>query len=255
MKDITIVCVSNRRPEPDYYCYDEFFASCRKFGFEPVVMGGEPGEYGGLGSKPRLIKQAIEAARVPTEHMLVVDCWDIVFAEDPSAVLQWYLDFGDAGRTEDPADMAARIVWNAEKNCFPDGSLAASHPPTSSPFRYLNSGFGIGETSAFLAALIAMEADTIPDDHTTPAGKRVEPCDQDYWMRALINGPVPMALDTQTTACLALCGVEPVDLDLTGPRICNLVTGSEPMAFHFNGGAKTGGLREPILAKLGYGNR
>ena len=255
MKELTILCISNRVPEQPYYCYHEFFASCRKYGIEPVVIGAGPGEYGGLGSRPRLIKKAIETGLVPTEHMLFADCWDIVFAEDPRAVLAWFLDFGDAGRTTDPADMMARIVWNAEKNCFPDGSLADKHPKTESPFRYLNSGFGIGETSAFLEACNEMKADEIPDDHTRPDGSRCEPCCQDYWMRALLFGQVPMALDTQTTACLPLCGVEASELDFSGKHIANLVTGSEPMAFHFNGGAKTAGLREPILAKLGYGNR
>lgn len=251
MKDLTILCVSNREPTEPYYCYDEFFASCRKYGFEPVVVGDKPGEYGGLGSRPRLIKSAIERGLVPTEHLLFADCWDLVFAADPRGVLEWFLKRPEI-KWHGVSPVIPQIIWNAEKNCFPDGSLAAKHPDTPSPYKYLNSGFGIGETEGFLDALEDMKADEIPDDHVGADGRKVEPCCQDYWMRSLLFGEVvPMALDTGAEACNALCGVASEELDFTGERILNKVTGSAPMAFHFNGGAKTGGLREQILKHLG----
>lgn len=58
-KDITLVAVANRKPTAPYYTYDEFFATARRFGFEPTIIGTRPGEYQGLGSKPKLLRDAL----------------------------------------------------------------------------------------------------------------------------------------------------------------------------------------------------
>ena len=238
MSDLTIIAVSNQTPDSRHnYLFDESMASIRRYGLEPVLIG--QGEYQGLGSRPRILKHAIESGKVPTPYMLFMDAWDIVFQDSPEEVLEWHRD-----RTH-------LLTWNAEKNCFPAIWMADRHPKTNSPWKYLNSGFAVGETQAFLLALEAMHADEIADDHTNVWGKRIEPCCQFHWMREFILQSVPMALDTQCEICQTMHGVTPDELDFSGPKIKNVVTGSKPIALHLNGSSRNEWAREPILRKLG----
>lgn len=235
-----VVTVANRWPEESYYLWREFLASLKRYGHEPLVLGSEPGEYRGLGSKPRLLKQAIESGRIPDERMIFCDAFDVVLAESPEAIARLaQASYGDG------------IVWNAERNCFPDGTLADKHPATDSSFKYLNSGFGVGRTEDFLKMLEWMKADDIPDDSRNPDGSGNHPNDQDFVMRAFLYGGLGMKLDTMCVVCQTLCGVLPEEMDMSGKYIRNRETGGQPMALHWNGPAKTNGTAEPILRKLG----
>jgi hypothetical protein len=49
-----------------------------------------------------------------------------------------------------------------------------------------------------------------------------------------------------------LCGVSASELSFEdGQKIRNIETNTVPMCWHFNGPAKTDGLREPVLKHLG----
>lgn len=235
-----VVTVANRWPDEPYYLHREFLESLRRFGHEPLILGTSPGEYRGLGSKPRLLKKAIESGAIGDEHMIFCDAFDVVFAESPELILARSAEHYGEG-----------IVWNAERSCFPDASLAEKHPSAHSSFRYLNSGFGVGKTSDFLKMLEWMKADEIPDDHRGPDGNDVNPNDQDYVMRALVFGGLGMKLDTLAALCQTLCGVSADEFDFVGSNVRNRETGTAPMAFHWNGPAKTNGTADPILRKLG----
>lgn len=233
-----IVTVANKVPAEPYYTYHQFFASVRRYGHEPLVLGTEEGEYQGLASKPRLLKRAIESGRVKDEWMIFCDAFDVVLAAPPERILETaQAAYGNA------------IVWNAERNCFPDQSLAERHPKTWTSFKYLNSGFAAGRTEDFLKLLRWMDADNLPVDHRGPDGGMIHPNDQDYFMRAFLDSGLPMRLDNECRVCQALCGVGLEDLEI-GREIINRETGQTPCAFHFNGPAKTAGLREPILNAL-----
>lgn len=236
-----VVTVANKRPVEPYYLYDEFLTSLARHGHEPLILGAGPGEYGGLGSKQRLLKQAIESGRVDDERMIFCDAFDVLFVDSPELIGDLAIEFFDD-----------RLVYNAEKNCFPDPSLADRHPQTKSQFRYLNSGFAVGRTCDFMAMLDWIRADEIPNDSRNPDGSGNHPNDQDYVMRAFVSGDLPMALDTQGIICQTLCGVDESEFDFSGEQIENLVTGSWPCAFHANGNAKDSGVMAPILRKLGY---
>lgn len=234
-----VVTVADKAPSEPYYTYHQFFASLRRYSVDPIVLGTGEGEYRGLASKPRLLKQAIESGLVTDEWMIFCDAFDVVFAAPPEHIANASRSiYGD------------RIVWNAERNCFPDASLAGKHPETPLSFRYLNSGFAVGPTADFLKLLRWMDADNLPVDHRDESGRMVHPNDQDYFMRAFLFGEMDMRLDSACHLCQTLCGVTADDLSIRGSKITNKETHSIPLAFHFNGPAKTAGLREPILAAL-----
>lgn len=234
-----ILTVANKAPTEPYYTYDQFFASLRRYGVDPVVLGAGAGEYQGLASKPRLLKRAIENGLAGNDWMIFADAFDVVFAAPPERIVEVSKNtYGN------------RIVWNAEKNCFPDASLADKHPVSTTSFRYLNSGFAVGPVADFLKILQWMDADNLPVDHIGADGRWQHPNDQDYFMRAFLFSGVDMALDTEARICNALCGVGLDELEITKSRIKNKETATHPMAFHFNGPAKTAGLREPILHVL-----
>lgn len=238
MSLLTIVTVANRRPSENYFCFDEFFASARKFGHEPLVLGKEPGEYRGLGSKPKLLKRALDAGKITTPYVLFVDCFDVVFASDPDALTVFDLD---------------ALVIGAETNCFPDASLADQHPESGTRFRYVNSGFMFGRTEAMKEFLAEMNPEQYLDDGETDANLFiVQSNDQDTVMRMHLFGKTPTQLDTSAYMVANLCGLGPDDIELTPLGVRVTETQTYPVAWHFNGNAKTSGLREIILKHLGY---
>lgn len=233
-----VVICADKAPKEPYYLFLELLASLRRFGHEPLILGwGE--RWTGLGSKPRMLKQAIESGRITDDRIIFADAYDVIFESAPEAIDELALKF-----------YGNRLIFNAEKTCFPDASLAEKHPPTTSSFRYLNSGFSIGATGDYLYALKWMKADEIPDDSRDEQGRGIHPNDQDNWMRAFLSGKLPIALDTRCVLCQTLHGVTMDEFCLESEFIENRAMGSFPMAFHANGGSKTSGVVEPILRKL-----
>jgi hypothetical protein len=155
---------------------------------------------------------------VKDDYIIFTDAWDVVFQQTPALIYE-HLNKN-------------KIIWNAEKNCFPDPKLADKFPETKTPYRYLNSGFSCGRTQLYLDAI--KEMGDIPDDHDED-GKRVEPNDQLFWQRQYLYGNVPMALDSRAEICQTLAGVEESELDFSGPLIRNKESGSIPICFHLNG--------------------
>lgn len=238
MSEYKLVTVANRRPTENYYTFDEFFKSLH--GEQIFVLGTQPNEYGGLGSKPRLLYNAIKGGLFnDVKHLIFCDCFDLVFAVEPSRLFRKYKQF------------AAPLVISSEKNCFPSDlkdEFDAMHKGES-PYKYLNSGMVVGEVEAMLTVLESMDAKNIPNDYWD-GEKMVNPNDQEYYQKEYLKQPVPIVLDTYQILCNTLHDVTADELDFSGERIANKTTKTYPCSFHLNGGAKTGGLREPILNHL-----
>ncbi len=233
-----IVTVCNRAPSEPYYCLSEWFKSLQ--GVEPLILGHNPGEYGGLGSKPRLLYNAIKEDKIKESHIIFCDCFDLVFATHPDELFKTYLG------------IEVPFIISSEKNCFPTDlkeeydALATSE----SPYKYLNSGMIIADKYALFKVLEAMDAQNIPNDYFD-GEKMVNPNDQAYYQYWFLRQPVPMAMDTKQILCNTLHSVIIDELDFSGSRIKNKITDTYPCSFHLNGNAKTEGLREPILKHLG----
>lgn len=240
MKGYNLVTVCNRFPTEPYYTLKQFIKSCERE--EILVLGTQPGEYIGLGSKPKLLYQAIKEGKIKEKVLIFCDCWDMVFACPPHMVFWNFLDF------------KSPVVISSERNCFPDTyKKEYDELPFTSSFKYLNSGMICGETDAILAMLEAMNLDKVPDDYyDEKLGKMIHINDQEQYQEIFIKQPVEIKLDYNQILCQTLHDVNIEDLDFSDVKIKNKETGTYPLSFHFNGCAKTNGLREPILKHLNH---
>lgn len=240
MKDYKLVTVCNRIPTEPYYTLNQFVKSCE--GEDILVLGTQPGEYIGLGSKPKLLYKAIKEGKIKEKILIFCDCWDLVFVSPPSMIFWNFINFN------------APVVISSERNCFPSTYKEEYDKLLfTSSFKYLNSGMICGETDAILAVLEAMELDKVPDDYyDADAGRMVHINDQEQYQEIFLKQPVKMVLDYNQLLCATLHDVNIDDLDFSESKIRHKETGVYPLSFHFNGAAKTNGLREPILKHLGY---
>lgn len=237
--DFTIVTVSTGKPREAYYTYDEFFASLKRYGHEPLVLAPDKNKRFGLGDKPKLLRKAILDKAINTEYIIFADCYDLVFAGSPEEIMEMFKTFDSP------------FVCSAEKNCFP-GDLRDQFPESPTSYRYLNSGFIVAETEAMLAVLESMNLDNVPDDYWDPQKNcMIHINDQFQYMQEFIKQPVKMVLDYKQVLSNTMHDVALDELDLNNSLgIMNRETGKFPLTFHLNGGAKTSGVREPILERL-----
>lgn len=246
---LQIVCVADKYPVHDYLVrgWEALNASLDRFGYELTILGWNR-PWGGLGSKPKLLKRAIDSGEIESKCTMFVDAFDVVFTRSPSEILQSFIE--DFNGLSD----GAKVVWNAEKNCFPDASLEMYHSKTESPYRFFNSGLSIGFTAAYDQCLTEMDVLSWVDDYQKPDRTWVHRNDQDDWMRRFLFGQCPgqvkMELDPECDLFWNMVNVTPDELELIPGGVRNLTTGTEPMALHFAGGSKTAGLMEPILSHL-----
>lgn len=241
-RDYTIVTIANKNPELEqpYYTFSAFFKSLQDV--KPLILGSMPGEYGGLGSKPRLVYSAIKDNKITTSHIVFCDCFDLVLAVHPDQLFSEYKDFKSS------------FVISTEKNCFPDTYKKEYDQlpnPSKSIFRYLNSGMIVAEVAAMEIVLEAMDAKNIPNDYWSEEKNcRVNPNDQEYYQKIFLEQPVPMTLDVDQILCGTLHETKPDELDFSEQRISRKENGSYPCSWHMNGNGKTSGCRELILKHL-----
>lgn len=228
-----VVCVSSTAPKESYYIFEAFKASVRRFGVEPKILGWRE-HWGGLVTKPRRFREYLRKGQNEGDILIVCDAWDVVFAAHPDEIAEMW-----SGKWHDK-----QIVFNAERNCFPRGDLAPAFEQlaelymSASPWKFLNSGFMVGRPEQILALLESMDLDSIPDDHQLPDRSWFNPNDQEHFTLAFLKQPVPMALDYNADLCMTGHGTTVDQLDFSEPRIKQSITGTYPMAFHFNGDAK-----------------
>lgn len=246
-----VITVSSYDPKPDYYRPNSFRVSLGKFGVVPVNLG-QGAEWHGLMTKPRLYRKFLREGRQQGDVILCVDAWDVFFQAHPDEVVEmWMQNFSSSPN-------GSFISFNAERNCFPCtpetkayfDDVADRDKKIGTPWRYLNSGFMVGTPIQILKLLEAMELDAIPDDYQRPDGSWFNPNDQEQFQLAFVKQPAPMCLDYYTELCMAAHGSTLDELDFSGPRIKNKITGSTPLAIHCNGDAKNN-LAPKILEHLG----
>jgi len=239
MSEYRIITIANKRPHEWYYTFDAFFNSLH--GEQVSVLGSQPGEYGGLGSKPRLLYSAIKNNQIPEKHIIFSDCFDVVFSVPPAQLFNNFLNYKKP------------FVIGAEKNCFPSDykdefDKLDSH---GSSYKYLNSGMIVAETEAMLSVLESMDAANISNDYWSEEKQcMINPNDQEYYMKEYLKQPVPMQMDYWQSLCNNLNMVELDELEFNESGILNKEMELFPCSFHLNGGAKTGPCREPILKYL-----
>ncbi len=114
--------------------------SLNKFGYPYKVLGmGEKWEGGddilnnpGAGQKINILKREVEKLKDEDVIILFMDGYDTMATGSPKKLIDKF------------KAMNKRIVFGAEKSCWPDKNLASQYPPSTSPWKYLNSGQFIG---------------------------------------------------------------------------------------------------------------
>ncbi len=240
--DYQIVTVSDRRPTQEYYCLWAFEKSLVKYNVKPLVLTNQlmNATFNGLGTKPNWQCRAIKEGLIKTKYVMLVDCWDLFFADHPDKAFQKYLEFNSP------------VVFNSEKNCFPN-FLKDEYDKLEdygSPYRYPNSGMIIGETEAILTALEFMGSPNLQEDYRKSDGQMFHQNDQERWLEVFLQQPVKMSLDYQQNICQTLHEVSIDEFEFTEHGIKNIQTGKFPSIYHANGGGKSSGVKEPILKSL-----
>lgn len=238
MKDFQIVTVDTGRPHQPYFTYDQFYKSA---GEHPVLrLGPSFHKYTGLGSKPKMVARAIREGLITAKHIIFSDCFDVVFSCDPEELFTAFKDF-----------FKCPFVISSERNCFPaDLKEQYDALPYTSSYIYLNSGMIVAETEAMMAVLEAMDLPNVPEDYHD-GSRMVHINDQELYQQIFLKQPVPMELDYKQILCNTLHSMSVNDLEFREDGLIrNIETGTYPHSFHFNGSAKTDGLREPILKHL-----
>lgn len=238
---VTVVSVTSRIPDrtrEPYYRYNLWHDSLTHLGCQPVVLGmGE--HWGGLMTKPRRLRDWLRSGACTSDVLIVTDSYDVVFTVSPEQVAEWYQDECIDHHKQPP------IMFNAEKGLFPRGELvdrfvklAEERMASGATWQYLNSGWYIGTPSQILKMLEAFWLDDIHDDYQRKDGTWVHPNDQGWYQTLFCAQPVPMTLDyrCEIVQCCSACTIE--EFDLSGEHIKNVMTGTTPLVFHFNGGSK-----------------
>lgn len=234
-----IVTISNRQPSEWYYLYPQFFESLRRFDRKPLLI--QPTHWGGLSTKPKILFQAIKEKVITADKIIFTDCWDLVFAMHPDHVMDRYNAFHSP------------LVISCEKNCFPD-DLKANFDLCVNPtaYKYLNSGFIVGETDAIFECLELMDLENLEDDHyDAEKGCNIHPNDQFEWQKIFFRQAGVIQLDHYQSLSQTLHNEKIENFEFSSFGIMNKETNSFPCVFHFNGGSKDDlKLREPILKHL-----
>lgn len=235
-----IVTITSGQATAWYYLQNEFYKSLA--GHDVLTI--QPQQWRGLSTKPKVLYEVIKSGMIKEKLMIFTDSWDVVFAQSPNQVIDKYYGFDSP------------IVISAEANCFPadlkdEYDTLNSHVPFK--YRYLNSGFIVGETEAILTCLEDMDLPNLPDDHYDPIKQcNVHPNDQFEWQKVALRKTDLIQLDYTQALSQTLHGAKIEEFDLGDESgIRNIITDEYPCVFHFNGGSKDDlSLRNPILQKL-----
>jgi hypothetical protein len=248
MSNVTVVAVADKNPTESYLIqgFKAFNKSLSNFGHTPAILGWGQ-KWKGLGSKPKLLKKAIEEGRIESEWVIFADAFDVAFSDSPEMIVA-------VARDEYPD---SRITWNGERNLFPPSpERLEGHPSTQYPYRFFNSGLSVGRTQDYLQALTEMKVDEKPDDYIKPDGKWHHENDQEWWMEKFLFGqcaPHELKMQIDHKCVLFQTMVEESMDHFTLQKnglVKNIITKTRPKAWHWNGGAKTNGTMGPILNHL-----
>lgn len=187
-------------------------ASCHRRGLGLHVLG-LGNLWQGFGNKYLWTAEYLALQRLPDDDVMVfVDAYDVLALADEAEILAKFEATG------------ARIVYTAEKVCYPDADLAERFPPSATPFRFLNSGGAVGRVGDMRAMIAAIGFATTDDD-------------QRAITRYFLDHPGAIALDTRCAFFLPLFAVtdDELALDKGEGRVTLLATGERPCFLHGNG--------------------
>jgi len=186
--------------------------TAQRYGVPVTVLGvGEP--FHNFMSKvhgvyPHLLQQD------PDEIVVFHDAYDVVFTRSAADIAAAVTQFA----------LGERVLFSAERNCYPDSYLVDQYDTCSSPYRFLNAGCYAGSVRAVLKMIDDSHALEFPLDEN----------DQRVFTHWHLKNKSRIVLDTHCTVFQTL-GYAEGDFEWEAGRIRNRSTGSYPAIFHGNG--------------------
>ncbi len=203
------VCTVANRMHPNL---EKLMISCKENGIELEIIGmGKP--YRNNTDKLRMMRSYCR--QLPDDDLILfVDAFDVLILADKREIVSRFLAFD------------APMVMSMEMSCFPSYVTARFHPPTSSPFKYINTGGYIGWVKGVRSWLDAF-------DKTLASFKS----DQGATHRLFIKAPQFYALDhwSEIFLCLYQVPFDQVLIDAPNKRVVCAYTSSSPCVLHANG--------------------
>jgi hypothetical protein len=171
--------------------------------------GGDIKNGPGGGIKINLLKKELYKHK-DDDVILFVDGYDVLLNDSLDNIVQTYLSFH------------SRVVFAAEKNCWPNKELQSSFAQTSHGNNYLNSGCYIG-TAGELKRILADEIQNSEDD-------------QLYLQQRYLSSQFDITLDTHTKLFQCVSADEDNITITDDLKIHNIETDNYPKILHGNGG-------------------
>uniref|UniRef100_A0A915KFH2 PLOD1-3-like GT domain-containing protein n=1 Tax=Romanomermis culicivorax TaxID=13658 RepID=A0A915KFH2_ROMCU len=213
--------------------FERFMKSAEKFNVKVKVLGlneewkGGDMDHPGGGHKIILLRNALEEIykHDPDSIVLFTDSYDVIINGYSTEILKRF------------RKSEARILFSAEKFCWPEHTLAVKYPIVKSGKRYLNSGMFIGYVVDLQKLLSYDPKVDFGDD------------DQLYYTKAFLDeslrNRLNIKLDHLSTLFQNLNGVnEEVDIFMADPdndgypSLRNLAYSTNPLIIHGNGPTK-----------------
>ena len=116
-----------------YKSLKKFNIEFQNLGNNIIWKGGDMDSIGG-GQKLNLLKKHIKTLD-DNDLILFTDAYDVFYNDNLETILERFKSFN------------CKILFAAEKNCWPDYSIASKFPNQNEPYKYLNSGCFIGQVS------------------------------------------------------------------------------------------------------------
>ena len=194
-------------------------------------------------------------SRIPTDQVIImIDAFDVLFNAPLFSVYSLFLDV----ERMTPPDQHGRkvsILFNGERNCWPDTSMATQYPhqdlSTANPF--LNAGVMVGRCGSILE--VVRRKSVAPTVGEKEAWQKVSDDDQRYWTHAYLSsygdGTLPrITVDHYCHLACCLYAQEPDALITSQGIVLMKKNGARPCLIHFNGPTKAG--MNGVSRQLGY---
>jgi len=192
---------------------------------------------------------------IPPDHIVFyTDAFDLMFNNSSTSVLFLFLEI----ERLTPPDSFGRkpaILFNGEKNCWPDTSVASLYPTEdlSTEHPYLNSGVMVGRCGAILDVL--KRRTTSPDLAEREQWEKVSEDDQRFWTHAYLSSRTDKTLPRISVDhfCRLACCLYAQENDAFSANNGVLFmkkTGVRPCLLHFNGPSKAA--MKGVAEQLGY---
>lgn len=194
--------------------------SFKRFGYPYELLGvGEQWfggdeiiNYPGAGQKINILKKRLQEIVNEGNNpiVLMLDGYDTI-------VLRSVLNLIDTYK-----GVEAKVLFGAEKTCWPDSNLSTDYPETACDWKYLNSGQFIGKAQDILNILDEEVQDS--DD------------DQLYYTKKFLSGNYGIGLDYNCEVFQTFGGTEvELFINKTFAELHNVVTTTKPAIAHGNG--------------------